>query len=182
MLCQTEELLREAQRIRYEIYCEELGRTSPHADPETRVIADDLDGTGHVLLALDHDIPIATLRLNMARDGPLGLLEELYGMAQSQHHPQHTGVCTKFIVKKSHRLGQSAFRLMSTAVEMAQRYAVRQCFMDCVPELRPFYLSLGFTLAGPAFLHRENGRSYPLVLDIDRYAKRIMRLSGFALR
>ena len=51
---------------------------------------------------------------------------------------------------------------MSTAVEMAQRYAIKHCYIDCIPELRPFYATLGFAQSGPAFLHRENGRSYPL--------------------
>lgn len=182
IMCRTPELLHEAQRIRYEIYCEELGRSSPHADPVKRIIADDLDEHGHVLLALERGAPVATLRMNMSRDGPLGVMEDLYGMAQSPYHRQGTGICTKFIVRKSSRLGQSSFRLMSTAIEMAQRYAIGHCFIDCIPELRPFYMSLGFAGAGPAFLHRENGRSYPLMLDVDRYAKRIARLTGFVLR
>jgi len=182
VLCQTPELLFEAQRIRYEVYCEELGRTSPYADVERRIIADDLDEAGHVLLALNDDAPIATLRMNMARDGPLGLLGDLYGMAQSPHHPEATAIVTKFIVRKGHRVGQSSFRLMTTALEMAQRYAIKECFMDCVPTLQPFFASLGFTQSGPAFLHRENGRSYPLVLDVDRHAKKVARLAGFVLR
>lgn len=182
VLCQTPELLQAAQQIRYQIYCGELGRTSPFADAEKGIIADDLDETGHVLLALDNGVPVATLRMNMRREGPLGLLEGLYGMAQSPYHPEGTAICTKFIVKKTHRLGQFCFRLMATAVEMAQRYAVKHCYIDCIPELRPFYATLGFAQSGPAFLHRENGRSYPLLLDIDRYASRIARLSGFVLR
>ena len=182
VLCQTPELLHSAQQIRYQIYCGELGRTSPFADAEKGIIADELDETGHVLLALDNGVPVATLRMNMRRDGSLGLLEDLYGMAHSPHHPEGTAICTKFIVKKSHRLGQFCFRLMSTAVEMAQRYDIKHCYIDCIPELRPFYATLGFAQSGPAFLHRENGRSYPLMLDIDRYARRIARLSGFVLR
>jgi predicted GNAT family N-acyltransferase len=182
VLCQTPELLHSAQQIRYQIYCGELGRTSPFADAEKGIIADELDEAGHVLLALDNGVPVATLRMNMRRDGSLGLLEDLYGMAQSPHHPEGTAICTKFIVKKSHRLGQFCFRLMSTAVEMAQRYDIKHCYIDCIPELRPFYATLGFAQSGPAFLHRENGRSYPLMLDIDRYARRIARLSGFVLR
>jgi hypothetical protein len=127
VLCQTPELLHAAQQIRYQIYCRELGRTSPFADAGKGIIADDLDETGHVLLALDNGVPVATLRMNMRRDCPLGLLEDLYGMAQSPYHPEGTAICTKFIVKKSHRLGQFCFRLMSTAVEMAQRYAIKHC-------------------------------------------------------
>jgi hypothetical protein len=39
VLCRTPEQLLEAQRIRYEVYCEELGRTSPFADAQKKVIA-----------------------------------------------------------------------------------------------------------------------------------------------
>ncbi len=182
VLCRSEQQLSEAQRIRYEIYCEELGRVSPFADHDRRIIADDLDRDGHVLLALEKGTPIATLRMNMARSGPLGPLEELYGMEQSPHHPAATGVCTKFIVKKQYRLGQVSFRLMATAIELAQQCEIKHCFIDCIPSLLPFYASLGFAKAGPAFLHRENGRSIPLMLDIERYARRITRLTGFVLR
>jgi hypothetical protein len=65
---------------------------------------------------------------------------------------------------------------------MAQRYDIRECFMDCVPELLPFFASLGFTQSGPSFLHRENGCSYPLVLDIERHANKVARLAGLVLR
>lgn len=181
VFCRTRELLHEAQRIRYDIYCGELGRSSPHADHDARVIADDLDLRGHVLLSFEDGRPVATMRLNMARDGSLGVLEELYGMEQSPFHPEATAVCTKFIVKKAHRVGQSSFRLMATAVDLAQRYGIKHCYIDCIPSLKPFYMSLGFKQAGPAFLHRENGCSYPLMLDVDRYAKRISRLTGFVL-
>ena len=182
VLCRRPDQLLDAQRIRYQIYCEELGRTSPYADPVKRTIADDLDVTGHVLLALQNGIPVATMRLNMSRDGGLGILEDLYCMTMCANHPQATAICTKFIVKREHRLGQTAFKLMATAVEMAQRYKIKDCFMDCVPELKPFFVSIGFEQAGPPFLHYENGRSHPLRLDVDRYAGRIFRLTGLAVR
>lgn len=182
IVCRSPQQLREAQRIRYEIYCEELGRTSPFADHEKRIIADDLDENGYALLAVEKGTPVATLRMNMARSGPLGTLEQLYGMKQSPHHPHATGVCTKFIVKGPYRLSQVSFRLMATAMELAQQFEIKHCFIDCIPSLQPFYASLGFEKAGPAFLHRENGRSLPMKLDIDRYAKRINRLTGFVLR
>lgn len=178
VLCRQQDQLLQAQRIRYQIYCDELGRTSPYADPVTRTIADDLDVTGHVLLAFEAGEPVATMRLNMARDGGLGILEDLYAMRESANHPAGTGIVTKFIVMGEHRRGPIAFKLMATAIEMAQRYGVKECFMDCIPHLKPFFQSIGFAAAGPAFLHYENGRSYPLRLDVDRYAKRIFRVAG----
>jgi CRP/FNR family cyclic AMP-dependent transcriptional regulator len=182
ILCRQPEQLFEAQRIRYQIYCEELGRTSPYADPVKRIIADDLDRTGHVLLALQNGVPIATMRMNMSRNGGLGILEDLYGMLELKTHPESTGICTKFIVKQQYRFSQVAFRLMATAIEMAQRYKIKDCFMDCIPQLAPFFISLGFAQSAPAFLHYENGRSYPMRLDVDRYAKRIFRLAGVVVR
>ncbi len=86
-LCRNAQMLREAQRIRYEVYCEELGRTSPFADAENRIIADDLDIFAHVLIALQGEEPVGTMRLNRAREGSLGPLVELYGMQNSLNHP-----------------------------------------------------------------------------------------------
>jgi len=181
-LCRNPQMLRDAQRIRYEVYCEELGRTSPFADQKQRIIADDLDTFAHVLLAVEGETPIGTMRLNRAKEGPLGAIEQIYGMPTSPHHPENTGVCTKFIVKKSHRYGQASFRLMSTSLQMGLQHEIKSCYIDCIPQLLPFYMSLGFRQSAPPFLHRENGRSVPLVLDMDRYAPRITRLTGFALR
>lgn len=181
-LCRNAEMLREAQRIRYEVYCDELGRTSPFADPEQRIIADDLDTFAHVLIALQGDEPVGTMRLNRAKEGSLGSLVELYGMQKSLHHPEATSVCTKFIVRKAHRYSQASFKLMATSVDIGIRSKVKDCFIDCIPQLLPFYMSMGFRQSAPAFLHRENGRSIPLMLDLERYAPRINRLTGFVLR
>lgn len=181
-LCRNAEMLHQAQRIRYEVYCEELGRSSPFADADKRIIADDLDTFAHVLVALLGDEPVGTMRLNRAGEGPLGPLAELYGMHNSGHHPDFTSVCTKFIVRKAHRYSQASFKLMATAVDFGMRSKVKESFIDCIPQLLPFYMSMGFRQSAPAFLHRENGRSVPLMLDIERYAPRINRLTGFVLR
>jgi predicted GNAT family N-acyltransferase len=159
-----------------------LGRTSPFADAENRIIADDLDTFGHVLIALQGEQPVGTMRLNRAGEGSLGPLVELYGMQKSEHHPGFTSVCTKFIVRKAHRYSQASFKLMATSVDIGIRSKVKDCFIDCIPQLLPFYMSMGFRQSAPAFLHRENGRSIPLMLDLERYAPRINRLTGFVLR
>lgn len=179
-VCRSPEMLLEAQRMRYEVYCGELGRTSPFADHEKKILADDLDATGYVLLAYEGDRPVGTLRLNSARDG-IGALEQIYGMASSPHHPDHTGICTKFIVRKSHRYSQASFKMMATSLDFGLRTGIKASFIDCIPSLLPFYMSLGFRQSAPAFLHRENGRSIPLMFDMERYAKRVARLTGYAL-
>lgn len=181
-ICRTPQMLFDAQRIRYQVYVEELGRTSPHADSINKTIADELDNFAQVLLAFENGTPIGTMRLNAAKDGPLGAYEQIYGMGGSASHPDHTAICTKFIVTRSHRYGQASFKLMATSVSFGRHTKVKQCYIDCIPQLLPFYMSLGFRQSAPAFLHRENGRSIPMSLDLDRYASRIARLTGFVLK
>ena len=41
VLCRNEDMLAEAQKLRYRVYCEELGRTSPNAVHKKKIIADD---------------------------------------------------------------------------------------------------------------------------------------------
>ena len=108
-LCRTPEMLESARRLRYEVYCKELGRHSPYADHDRKIITDELDAFGNTFVAVENGEIIGTLRSNEAADGPLGILEDLYGMKVSRHHPHATGICTKFIVRKSKRGGPARF-------------------------------------------------------------------------
>src|SRR3984885_12369449 len=87
LLCRNKAMLEKAQRLRYTVYCEELQRQSPYADHTKKVIADDLDIAGHTFLAVEKRETIGTVRLNLCSEGPVGILEELYGMCASKHHP-----------------------------------------------------------------------------------------------
>lgn len=181
-LCRGAEMLEQAQRLRYEVYCDELRRQSPYADPVRRILADGLDARGHTFLAVEAGQPIGTLRVNLASDGELGVLEELYGMRTSAHHPRRTAICTKFIVKKAKRGGATSLRLISAVAKFGLRNSVREGFIDCIPALLPYYRALGFVATGPAFFHRENGPSLPMKLDLERHGKKLAtqyRRSGF---
>lgn len=173
LLCRTPEMLERAQRLRYEVYCEELGRRSPHADHERRIIADDLDAFAQTFIALQDGEVIGTLRGNLPTQGPLGVLEEVYGMRSSPHHPRATSVCTKFVVKKSKRGGPAALKLIAAMVRYGVERGVKECYVDCVPRLVPYYKAMGFVPAGRRFMHRENGPSDPLKLDVVKYGKRL---------
>jgi len=61
-LCRNKDMLESAQRLRYEVYCGELGRQSPYADHARTVIADDLDDTGYTFIAVEDGATIGTLR------------------------------------------------------------------------------------------------------------------------
>jgi CRP-like cAMP-binding protein len=172
-LCRNEDMLRSAQRLRYDVYCRELGRDSPYADHDRKIITDDLDRFGHTFVAVEAGETIGTLRTNLSFEGPLGVLEELYGMRRSPHHPGATAICTKFIVKKAKRGSLAAHRLISAVVRFGRRDDIKECYIDCVPDLLRFYEGLGFTVCGPKFFHRENGPSHPMVLDLEKHGKRL---------
>ena len=166
-------MLLRAQQLRYEVYCQELKRESPYSDHEKRTISDPLDDFGYTFLAVEGGQTIGTLRVNLAREGSLGVLEELYGMRQSANYPDAIAVCTKFIVRKSRRGGAAATKLISAAVRCGLERGVRDCYIDCVPTLLPYYKALGFTVAGREFFHRENGPSIPMVLDVAGHGRRL---------
>jgi CRP-like cAMP-binding protein/predicted GNAT family N-acyltransferase len=177
-LCRNKDMLESAKRLRYEVYCQELGRHSPYADHDRKIITDDMDDTGHVFIAVEGSETIGTLRGNAAAQGGLGVLEELYGMRASAHHPTATAICTKFIVKKSKRGGSAGMKLITAMVRYGIRNHIRECYIDCIPALMPYYKAIGFTMAGPKFFHRENGLSYPLKLDLVKHGKRLSNEAG----
>jgi len=177
-LCRNREMLESAQQLRYEVYCGELGRESAYADHQRKTIADDLDSFGHTFIAVEAGETIGTMRANLSLEGPLGMLEELYRMRTSAHHPAATAVCTKFIVRKDKRRGPAAIKLISAMARYGVRQNIRECFLDCIPALLPYYRALGCRIAGQEFLHRENGASIPLVVDLARYGAKWSRDYG----
>jgi CRP-like cAMP-binding protein len=175
LLCQNNEMLQTAQRLRYAVYCEELKRRSPYADHAKKIIADDLDRTGHTFVAVESGETVGTVRANISSEGPLGVLEGLYGMRASKNHPQATAICTKFIVKKSKRGGLTALALISAVARYGLRHCIQEAYIDCVPALLPYYRAIGFTVVGDAFLHQENGLSHPMMLKVFEHGQRLSK-------
>ena len=176
VLCRNADMLVDAQRLRYQVYCEELGRTSPNAVHEKKIIADDLDAFGHTFLAVEDGESIGTLRANRPSEGPVGILEALYNMDASEFHPERTIVCTKFVIRGDRRNTMAGIKLVAAFARYSVQHDLRECYIDCIPSLRAFYMAMGFRSAGKKFLHRENGPSYPLKIDLEKSMRRIERV------
>lgn len=177
-LCRSKDMLESAQRLRYEVYCQELGRQSPYADHDKKIITDHLDATGHIFVAVEAGETIGTLRGNASAESPLAALEELYGMTKSARHPEATAICTKFVVRKSKRGGAAAMKLISAMVRYGVQDGIKECYIDCIPALLPYYKALGFTITGEKFFHRENGPSHPMMLDLVKHGEALSNESG----
>lgn len=176
-LCRSKDMLEAAQRLRYEVYCLELGRQSPFADHGRKVIADALDDAGYVFVAMEAGDIIGTLRVNFPADGSIGVLEDVYGMNRSPHHPDRTAVCTKFIVRRSKRKSPAACMLICATARHCTQNEKKELYIDCIPALVPYYKAIGFKIAAESFYHRENGPSHPMVIT-DRYKDRWIRDFG----
>lgn len=165
-LCRNGAMLTEACRLRYQVYCMELGRDSPNADHEKKIIRDWLDDFGQTFIAVKDNQVVGTIRGNLSTEGSLGILEDWYGMDDSIHHPQNTGVLTKLAVRKSCRSSAIAMKLISAVRQYGKRLDVRECYIDCIPRLVPFFRLFGFRVAGRKFFHYENGPSYPMMISL----------------
>jgi N-acyl-L-homoserine lactone synthetase len=173
LLCRQPEMLEAAQRLRYEVYCEELKRNSPFADHEKRIITDELDATGYTFVAVEGGELIGTIRANSPAHGSLGALEELYAMRASPHYPAGTAICTKFIVKKARRKSLAAIKLIGAVARFGMNHDIRECYGDCIPSLLHYYKALGFKVTGAQFFHRENGPSYPIMMDFAVHGRKL---------
>ena len=179
LLCRNAEILTEAQRLRYAVYCEELGRSSPHADHQRKIIADELDDFGHVFVARSGGRTVGTIRANRPNEGEIGLYEELYDLRASPWYPDGVAISTKFVVLPEMRGTTLGLRLIGTLARFSRSYDIRECYCDCVPGLLHYYRALGFVPSGPPFLHRENGTSYPMRLDARKHRNRLEREPGW---
>lgn len=178
LLCRDEQMLREAQKLRYKVYCTELQRKSPFADHEQGIISDPLDEFGHCFIAVKGGKTVGTLRANRPVEGSIGSLEQIYGMHHSEHHPAATSVTTKFVVAREMRRSPVAMQLVSHASQYGLKYGVIESFIDCVPRLVHYYRAMGFTPAEKPFLHPENGPSIPMRINLEKNAKRLVGQVG----
>lgn len=171
--CTTPDLLRIAQNLRYEVYCGEFGRSSPYADHGARTLIDPLDGFGASFVAYAEGKPIGTNRVNFARDGDLGILSDIYGMAASPRHPLRTCIITKYAIREAWRGGPAYMNLFAAVATYIGVEDIDEIYIDCNPALARFYATMGFKQTNPEFMHYENGLSYPMILDIPDYLARM---------
>lgn len=167
--CGNDALLLDAMRLRYEVYCAELGRTSRNADHATRTLSDHLDESGHTFIARCGSETLGTVRVNFAWQGPFGAYEQLYDSEVWRRFAGRAAICTKLAVKSSGRSSDALLHLLATALQYVIRNDAAACFIDSIHRFTPLYKRLGFERFGEPFLHHENGPSDRLVLELARY-------------
>jgi predicted GNAT family N-acyltransferase len=143
-VCKTETELQSVQRLRYEIYVEEMGRPQPHADHVNRRITDDLDAHGHVL-GIEADGELAgTLRVNLLSDG-VGKYEDLYGLSDlSESERKRHVIVTALMLRPSVRHAGAVKALFLANYALCRSLGADSCWIDCNEPLVPMFLHYGF--------------------------------------
>lgn len=168
-LCRTEAMLLEAKKLRYDVYCRELGRRSPNADHDSRTLSDHLDRSGHTFIARVGDATVGTVRVNFAWEGSLGDYAQLYDGDAWRRFEGRAAICTKLAVGSSGRSSEALLHLLAAALQYVIRNDAAACFIDSIPRFTPLYARLGFVPTGEPFMHHENGLSDRLVLELAPY-------------
>jgi hypothetical protein len=81
-------------------------------------------------------------------------------------------------VKKSKRGSPASMKLISAVVRYGIRNGIKECYIDCVPALLPYYKAIGFTITRQKFFHLENGPSHPMLLDLVKHGERLSNEGG----
>lgn len=164
-VCRDEAALQAVQRLRYEIYVEEMGRPQPHADHVNKRITDDLDARGHTL-TIEADGELAgTLRLSFLSDG-IGKYEDMYSLgdltpSERKRHVVVTALMLRPSVRGTGAMGQ----LFRAVYAHARVLGGECCWIDCNSPLVPVFEHYGFK-AVTTFPHPLYGNVHLMRLDL----------------
>ena len=173
VMCSRANLLRQAQRLRYDVNCGEFGRPSPYARHDEKRITDALDERGTSFVALKDTNPIATARVNFTRNASLGMLPSIYGLSKSEYFPDHTCLITKQAIRGDFRSGTIYIRLFGAMMTFIMQSDVHEIYIDCVPEIIHIYEAIGFKQCAEEFVDYDNGLSVPMKLDAVGYTSQM---------
>lgn len=159
----------QVQRLRYEVYVEEMSKQQACADHINRVIAEELDERGIVFGAFEREECVGTVRYNWIRDG-VGKYHEYYRLHDiDEEFIARATMTTKLMLAKSHRDSSLGMRLAKAAFADIFERGGRYDFIDCNPHAntRPFFEKMGYRQIFPNFHHAEYGEATPMILVMD---------------
>ena len=148
--------LQAVYRFRYQVYVQELGRRSPHADYDIHQLRHPLDDTGVNIAAFDGPSIIGVIRNNIGLDGSFGPFLDFYGIGSGAYdHPRQTSITSGLMVTATRRGGIIGTRLATAAYKHGLSRGTRWNFIDCIPSLEAFYLAFGWVEHLPEATHPE---------------------------
>lgn len=160
------DLRRDSYRLRYSVYCEEMGLPSPYADANLKEIKDHIDDHSIVINYYSNEVCASTFRVNILSDGTAGDFEDLYNVDRDLGRDK-LAILTKLIVHPEHRKSRASYYVVRDACMIGLIRSVRYAYIDCSPDLDIYYKKWGFVVNGDSFTHYETGHVTPMRLDYE---------------
>ena len=143
-----------AYRLRYEIYIEELGWSSPHADHENGILTDQFDRDASLFVAYDGAVAAGAMRLIYSDHPCFAFYAKLYGLEDElNNRRRRAAVASSLIVRPQHRGGRVVYDLTCAAYQRAVADRIAIGFLDCNPEMVDLYRRMGFTAYREGVFH-----------------------------
>ena len=146
-IAETAEEREQIYRLRYDVYVEEMHIFGSMADHDRRLLYGDNDHNARLLYARLRDEIIASMRLNLGKDGAFsGELEDTYNLDlfRPTLSDDQILVLTRFMVKEEHRGSQLAFRMIEQVAKLCLKEQIEMAVCDCQPHLIRYYQRMGF--------------------------------------
>ncbi len=150
-------------RLRYEIYIKELGDQLSNEDEK---LMDAGDAHARLLMAVDEDELVGTLRINWGGDGPFNpKMAEVYDLSRFSSIVTNKEIVLfdRFMVKPEYRGTHAPFQLLAAISMFSLEKKAQLAFCDCQPHLLNLYLGLGFRTYTTSFSDYGAGVLIPLV-------------------
>jgi hypothetical protein len=144
--------------LRYDVYVDELGRSSARAHGTQRCVEEPLDHCSTLLAAFDGERVVGTLRTSYAAHCDLGYYPALYAMDDTSDAPlSRASITTRLVVAPSHRHTSLAYRLAAAAYLEAVGDGILCDYIDVFPARVPFFSRLGYVVHRASVVHPELG-------------------------
>lgn len=167
---EIEEEKEAAYHLRYQIYVEEVGKKSNHGNQR---LSDEFDDHARILIAIEDEEIVGTLRILWGGDAPFGSRdEEVHGFSRFISVVSEAGMllCDRFAVKSEYRGSSIPFQLILNSVKFGLDKQCQLAFCGCKPHLLNLYLGLGFRTYAPINDTDFAGVSVPLIMLIEDIA------------
>lgn len=161
MVATTPEELQRIQRLRYEVYVEEEGKTLSCADHTARTLGDSHDEDAIHLYMIEAGEVVACVRLH-AGFIPQALTEPLELERFPGCGAGHDCFISKLMVRKNYRGSMTFARLMRAIHAIAEGLGINMMFCTTFPHLVALYGRIGFESYRGVYLDKDFGPHHAL--------------------
>ena len=154
--------------LRYQIHVDEMGKSIQNADHHHKWLTDKLDKKAILFYAEKDGDVIATMRLNLGRDGIPEQLRDDYSLDLfEQFGKEALSFSSRLVVKPEWRGHMVLARMICKSYTYGRENGLRLNFCNCAPSLLQFYYYMGYRRFKKNILDSDVGYRIPVILLIE---------------